>query len=967
MGSKGSNKVETSQTQTYTPNPAVGQAGTQAVNMATAAANQPFQQPIAPVAGLTPDQLAAFQTVRNAQGIANPYFTSAANYANASAAPITEADIQNYYNPYAKSIFDNLAETFGQQNRNVTGQLTQAAGGVGADRIAVGQSELARQQGLTAGQTAASIYQSALAAAQNEKQRQAQGAFALGSLGPAAQAAQLQGAGAQLNVGGLQQQQSQAELNAPYQNTLARLAYPFQTAQYLAGVTGGVAPALGGTTAGQSTQVSTPAQPSALSQILGAGLGIAGTVMGGPLGGSIGSGLGSLIGGGGGKGSGTAGFGGTSPMSMSGGYSSALNAPSYPNPYGGSWYGNRGGRVPRDAGGAVDDVVPTIEMKPGPYPQPMQMAAPGGGGGGASGGSGGSDLSNIASAAMKILPMLLAQKGGRILRHASGGAVNPFSIGQGFADGGAPDPGSPSAFINDRFMDIPQAPAANASPFPVLNGDAIGPGKPMAWDATPVAAPRGVVPPAPPAAAPSRTFGRQPFAVQQPMQPNPQDDGTDAVEEAPAADRAATPPRSPWEALAAAGFGMMAGTSPFAGVNIGKGALEGLKVLEQQRQHGAQDRRVDLEAKRLMQQADQFMKSHGLRERQLQESIRQHDITQMQPVKIGTDELGRDVYARKDQATGQYIRIDPKTGQQWQEPEVTPKVEGAPAAAPAAVQTAAAPVPEEAALPPGAKPVAGDAPAGVRQDFLDKLPPESANLVKGISEGRIPVTAIPQKQRQAVLNLVTQYDPSFDAVNYNARARTRANFASTGVEGRNITALNTVLGHINTLDKKGAALDNWKTDDWGPATKTFNEARKWVLEHKQDPRVKEFDAAADAVSNELEKAFRGSQTAISGIKSWRALMHAGMSPEEMRETNKTLAQLLGSRIEAMGKAYNSGMGTTKDPMTFLSPEAQQTFDRLMTGKKTGGERPKPTQADIDYARAHPEVRGKFIQRFGVEP
>ena len=35
--------------------------------------------------------------------------------------------------------------------------------------------------------------------------------------------------------------------------------------------------------------------------------------------------------------------------------------------------------------------------------------------------------------------------------------------------------------------------------------------------------------------------------------------------------------------------------------------------------------------------------------------------------------------------------------------------------------------------------------------------------------------------------------------------------------------------------------------------------------------------------------------------------------------------------------------------------------------RAGGEKPKPTQQDIDYARAHPEVRQRFIDRFGVEP
>ena len=87
-----------------------------------------------------------------------------------------------------------MKDIFGNQMQQMTGNLRQQAGGVGADRIAVGQSELARQQGLAAGQT--------LSDAWNRSAQQAQGAaFGMGSLGPATQASALQGAQALLGTG----------------------------------------------------------------------------------------------------------------------------------------------------------------------------------------------------------------------------------------------------------------------------------------------------------------------------------------------------------------------------------------------------------------------------------------------------------------------------------------------------------------------------------------------------------------------------------------------------------------------------------------------------------------------------------------------------------------------------------------------------------------------------------------------
>ena len=230
--------------------------------------------PVAPVAGFTPFQQQAFNQIQGLQGGTQHYFDLGQQYLENAARPISAAEVNNYYNPYAANVFSNLHDVFGQQQRDITGKLTQAAGGVGADRIALGQANLAKQQGLAAGQVAAQLYQPALQAAQQEKQMNLATGYGLSQLGPASLQAQLLGTSALTNAGALQQAQQQAELNAPYQNTLARIAYPFQTAQYLSGITGGLAPAFGGT---QSTTATyTPPTPSTASQILGTGLGIAG-------------------------------------------------------------------------------------------------------------------------------------------------------------------------------------------------------------------------------------------------------------------------------------------------------------------------------------------------------------------------------------------------------------------------------------------------------------------------------------------------------------------------------------------------------------------------------------------------------------------------------------------------------------------------------------------------------------------
>lgn len=354
MGSKGSAaKTTTNQEQRYRAHPAIESAGTKALGMAESAAGQPFQMPVAPVAGFNPFQQQSFDQTQAMQGDWQPYVNAARQYYDASAAPITGSDVAQYYNPMAQNVFAQLANQQGQQWRDVTGRLTSAAGGVGAERIAVGQGQLANQQALAYGNVASNLWQQALQAAQVQKQMAAGAAGGMLQTGAAGQTAALRDISTLGQAGLQQQQQQQAELNAPYQRRLAEIAYPFQTAQYLSGITGGVAPALGGKSTGTSTTTSTPAQPSALQQGLGIGMQALGMAMGMPT--IPGMGMGS-------KGS-------TFGTNMGSGYVAPYGSPGFPMPFA------EGGSVISSP--ALWDTqkgsVPAMKIPQGKYPAPMKF------------------------------------------------------------------------------------------------------------------------------------------------------------------------------------------------------------------------------------------------------------------------------------------------------------------------------------------------------------------------------------------------------------------------------------------------------------------------------------------------------------------------------------------------------------------------------------------------------------------
>jgi hypothetical protein len=97
------------------------------------------------------------------------------------------------------------------------------------------------------------------------------------------------------------------------------------------------------------------------------------------------------------------------------------------------------------------------------------------------------------------------------------------------------------------------------------------------------------------------------------------------------------------------------------------------------------------------------------------------------------------------------------------------------------------------------------------QDFLKTLNPTTAQQVKALAEGRMQFPAgfaLKSPYWQNMLSAVSQYDPSFDAINYNARAKTRSDFTS-GKAAQTINALNTVACHEGDLSDAAKKLNNF--------------------------------------------------------------------------------------------------------------------------------------------------------------
>jgi hypothetical protein len=293
-GKGGGGSQNSTVTQTSNPPPYVAAAYQDLL----AKANQVAATPYTPYSGnivapFTTDQTNAMNTVASQAGSTQPYTNAGVAAANAGSQSIwpnitqpTAANINSFMSPYnddvIKATLANINENNAEQQNSLKGQaIASGASPFGGDRAGVAAAELARQQGLATNQTIAGLenqnYTQALNELNAQQQlqantqasdawRQLSAAQLYPQLGTNAQTNALTQASAQLQSGALQQQLGQEQLNVPYEQFLAQQAYPFQTTQFLGGLTEGIGSGSGGTSS------TTSPGPSTASQLGGLGL-----------------------------------------------------------------------------------------------------------------------------------------------------------------------------------------------------------------------------------------------------------------------------------------------------------------------------------------------------------------------------------------------------------------------------------------------------------------------------------------------------------------------------------------------------------------------------------------------------------------------------------------------------------------------------------------------------------------------
>lgn len=629
MGSKGSNTSTT----TSTPNPQAASAYNQILQRSQQVGQLPYTPVTQGTAPVNEQQYAGIGGINQYANAAQPAIAQGESDIAAATNPNYVLDTTGQYlTPYLNQVVGSTEAQFqnqnAQQQQGIVGNAI-AQGALGGNRSAIAQAETANQENLAQAPVIAGLenqaYTNALGTAVGQQQNLENAAYGLGNLGVSGQQAGLTGAGAQIQAGGLEQQTQQAALNALYTQQMQQQTFPYQQASWLAGIDTGVGGQMGGT----STTTGPP--PSMLSQL--GGLGAAGLGLFGSTGavqgiGNMASGAGSwlsalplLAAADGGAIKGYADGGSPYDVTTAGGIS--------PLPYGGSK-----GYIPNVQINSKTNIPKPPQIKDNSQQQAQS-------------------IQNLTKAIMGTdgqQPTAQQDEAQDAAQDAEEGLRYGGGISRGYADGGMPENLYPDIYSNFGLNpNIPNLPVGSSGVVPEgdwaegpssgilgpndrvspkgdrehISGDPVDLDKPdIRGPAVPADQPPPPAPALPPAQnIPSPADGVGVYANNQGISPQrdlmsyADDHGQQqhkTAEEKLAGGLFSGIDLSSnsklWPALMAAGFGAMSSRSPFAGVAIGEGGLEGVKtyntLAQQETATRLKQSEIDQKAKELQQRVD---------------------------------------------------------------------------------------------------------------------------------------------------------------------------------------------------------------------------------------------------------------------------------------------------------------------------------------------------------------------------
>ena len=210
-------------------------------------AKQPVTLPQQQVAGLSDLQQSAMDFAGQGIGSYMPYMQSAENLYKQSIGQFDPSTYSNFYNPYQQDVIDQQyqdIQRLGDQQQRALAQSAIGAGAFGGGRQAIGSAEIGRnileEQARTGANLRKAGFDTAMDRAMNmygnRMGRLSGAASGIASLGANLPSLRQQDIGFLSDIGGMQQQQQQRELDQGYTNRLSQMYEPYQRLGFLSDI-----------------------------------------------------------------------------------------------------------------------------------------------------------------------------------------------------------------------------------------------------------------------------------------------------------------------------------------------------------------------------------------------------------------------------------------------------------------------------------------------------------------------------------------------------------------------------------------------------------------------------------------------------------------------------------------------------------------------------------------------------------
>lgn len=125
-------------------------------------------------------------------------------------------------------------------------------------------------------------------------------------------------------------------------------------------------------------------------------------------------------------------------------------------------------------------------------------------------------------------------------------------------------------------------------------------------------------------------------------------------------------------------------------------------------------------------------------------------------------------------------------------------------------------------------------------------------------------------------------------------------YFTSGAGGKQLTAFNTAITHLDTLDRLAGDLNN--TD-----IRIANRAKQEWASQTGNPAPANFEAAKNAMSGEVAAALKASGATDQEIAHVSSTFDRAQSPAQLKGAINTYRELLKSKAGQLQKQYNSGM------------------------------------------------------------